>query len=998
MEPGETEVALNAPAEEKGDAEEHEDTESAELVRFANADAYFAKLSAFLDAQGAGPLMADEATRLLGDLELMLNGYQEQAYILDPYLERLVAPPADALDALLCDPPGRWTATEERDILARYGRLLYVYTKMERVARDFLAYPGKERDGAGILLGALYKRRDMSESLFPHFLEWAQTQAATVASPFLAAGILQALCAIAKRSDTGIVQPHFDAILSIVSLFQSWDKTSTLVDRLRAKLTGRLALQLLSGAAMDDERLDVLIDDLFRVLDHPDSTVRFSGAKGLARVCAKLPPDMQAQALEGLLDKLTVQVPMSGISDALCADAAPSSYTPELLDALDLVDLHAVSECTWHGVFLALAEYVRHAFVPEALLCRILYWVQRGLVFDIRRGMSTVGSNVRDAACYVLWALARVRGVDVLVPLVLPIAQRLLVVATLDRESLVPHGIAVLRHTDFAAVGIRRHAYLVSAPRVARYIPFRDPLLVHLIRVCLPHWDASLRALAAGAVARIVALDPARLADRVVVWCESATRTTDMSVVHGALLALTDLCGVCGIVVGPRAVRAVMGVSPRIWSANGAAPVLVAACLSLAAAGRHAPVEAADARLAGVLSAAASRAEPDVHDALVEAVGTLQYERTAQDVLTRLLHDWNALGSDEQRAGAKLFRAYGDVMWEDRIAQLHAILGEGSKADVETRRNAVESLTAMVDDALAHPRRILPGDVVRKTLDYLLLGLDDYATDRRGDVGSWVRVACIKGLVGILDNVQRASPSAYTDMLTDCQFARICASLAGHLAERIDSVREIACTKFVHFARTRPGDGARAIPHRDEILGMLGASPPGVFRDATQAFCVIMPLLAFDTYRGAMLESLVRTVGSRSETGTRDAGQALAMWMLGADRCVVQAVYACLAQRATEHVRDNRVFVPTMQTVQLLLDWGVQEGDTAVVHAIGNAPTAAEAVRRIPLFLAHVYPSVRMNTAEQLLVLLQTHAEEEETAQTLPIRERVEQSLLHTPW
>lgn len=36
-------------------------------------------------------------------------------------------------------------------------------------------------------------------------------------------------------------------------------------------------------------------------------------------------------------------------------------------------------------------------------------------------------------------------------------------------------------------------------------------------------------------------------------------------------------------------------------------------------------------------------------------------------------------------------------------------------------------------------------------LDALITGLKDYTTDERGDVGSWVRIACIQGLTDIVD-------------------------------------------------------------------------------------------------------------------------------------------------------------------------------------------------------------------------------------------------------
>jgi len=109
----------------------------------------------------------------------------------------------------------------------------------------------------------------------------------------------------------------------------------------------------------------------------------------------------------------------------------------------------------------------------------------QGVRFDVRRATNSVGVSVRDAACYVLWSLARVHEVATLAPYALLVARILVVRATLDREvsirraasaafqewvgrtSLVPHGIAILRITDFAAVGNQRRAFIECAPCVA---------------------------------------------------------------------------------------------------------------------------------------------------------------------------------------------------------------------------------------------------------------------------------------------------------------------------------------------------------------------------------------------------------------------------------------------------------------------------------------------------------------------------------------------------
>jgi tubulin-specific chaperone D len=125
------------------------------------------------------------------------------------------------------------------------------------------------------------------------------------------------------------------------------------------------------------------------------------------------------------------------------------------------------------------------------------------LYFDLRKGAHSIGSNVRDAASYALWALARSQNHSALIPHANNLAQRLATVALYDREihirraasaafqehvgrtvsqtlvlltwisllslqNLFPHGIDVLGKTDFYAVSIRRNAFLVAAPQVAR--------------------------------------------------------------------------------------------------------------------------------------------------------------------------------------------------------------------------------------------------------------------------------------------------------------------------------------------------------------------------------------------------------------------------------------------------------------------------------------------------------------------------------------------------
>ena len=59
---------------------------------------------------------------------------------------------------------------------------------------------------------------------------------------------------------------------------------------------------------------------------------------------------------------------------------------------------------------------------------------RKTLSFDLRKGAHSIGSNVRDAATYALWALARTQEPSALVAHSETLARRLMAAALYDRE------------------------------------------------------------------------------------------------------------------------------------------------------------------------------------------------------------------------------------------------------------------------------------------------------------------------------------------------------------------------------------------------------------------------------------------------------------------------------------------------------------------------------------------------------------------------------------
>lgn len=251
----------------------------------------------------------------------------------------------------------------------------------------------------------------------------------------------------------------------------------------------------------DAERLGAVVDLLFDSLHHPDAVVRYSAAKGVARLAARLPHAHALEVVEGILD-----IVRSDHGEAR-ADAAA------------------------HGGCLAIAELTRRGLLlpNDEQLGQALRAVRDAARFELRRTAGSVGANVRDAACYAVWAVARAYDhldVESFAPL---IVQAMIPVALLDREvncrraasaalqecvgrlshHVFPDGISLITIADYFSLGDRNAAFITVTPKIAAlgngsYVPC---IIDELWSSKLIHWDGTIRELAAKALAELVQFD-----------------------------------------------------------------------------------------------------------------------------------------------------------------------------------------------------------------------------------------------------------------------------------------------------------------------------------------------------------------------------------------------------------------------------------------------------------------------------------------------------------
>lgn len=218
----------------------------------------------------------------------------------------------------------------------------------------------------------------------------------------------------------------------------------------------------------------------------------------------------------------------------------------------------------WHGASLALAELARRGVLlpqrlPDAVEC-----VANALKYDIRKGTYSIGSHVRDAACYACWSFARAYEPSLLLPwLKQVLAPAMLVNCVFDRElncrraasaafqenvgrqgrTNFPNGIDLLTKADYFSVANLRHAYLDVSVFVAKYPEYRYALLEHLIESKIVHWDVQIRSLAASALGKIGALDPPHAMTRIFPRLLTSALSPDAEVIvrHGAVISIAEM-------------------------------------------------------------------------------------------------------------------------------------------------------------------------------------------------------------------------------------------------------------------------------------------------------------------------------------------------------------------------------------------------------------------------------------------------------------------------
>lgn len=128
--------------------------------------------------------------------------------------------------------------------------------------------------------------------------------------------------------------------------------------------------------------------------------------------------------------------------------------------------------------------------------------------------------------------------------------------------------------------------------------------------------------------------------------------------------------------------------------------------------------------------------------------------------------------------------------------------------DAETRKYAVRS---QIDMMITLGFDSLEPSLIKEAIDYMYRAIDDYALDKRGDVGSWVREEAMRSLNMLIYQLfyktnQETRNAVVPDSERQAFFIKYIGAILQQLMEKIDKIRQVAGQVLQSFFKTFDSD------------------------------------------------------------------------------------------------------------------------------------------------------------------------------------------------
>ncbi|XP_045630834.1 tubulin-specific chaperone D isoform X3 [Ursus americanus] len=868
-----------------------------------------------------------------------------------------------------------------------------IMDRILQIAEAYLVVSDKARDAAAVLVSKFVTRPDVKQKKMAGFLDWslhtlARSSFQTIEGVIAMDGTLQALAQIFKHGKREDCLPYAATVLECLEGCRLPNSNQTLLRKLGVKLVQRLGLTFLKprvakwryqrgcrslaanlqlcaqsqkaskmhvetpdsdGDYDVPEEVESVIEQLLVGLKDQDTIVRWSAAKGIGRMAARLPKELADDVVGSVLDCFSFQE----------------------------------TDNAWHGGCLALAELGRRGLLLPSRLEDVVPVILKALTYEEKRGSCSVGTNVRDAACYVCWAFARAYEPQELQPFVAAISSALVIATVFDRnincrraasaafqenvgrQGTFPHGIDILTAADYFAVGNRANCFLVISMFIAGFPEYTQPMIDHLVTMKISHWDGVIRELSAKALHNLAQRAPEYSAAHVLPRLLSMTRSLDLHTRHGAVLACAEVTrGLYRLAVqedrpvadylDEAAVQGLKHIHQELYDRQlyrglGGELMRQAVCVLIENLSLSKMPFRGDVVIDGWqwlindtlrnLHLISSHSRQQIKEAAVLALAALCSEYYAletgeadparqEELIRQYLAD---LQSPEEMARCGFSLALGALprfLLKGRLQQVLAGLGAVTvicPEDVsfaESRRDALKAISRVCQTvgvrAGGAPDEVVCEENVSQIYRTLLGCLRDYTTDSRGDVGAWVREAAMTSLMDLTLLLGREQPELIEASV--CQQVMCC--VAQQASEKIDRVRAHAARVFMTLLHS-DGSPVPHVPHRGELEKLFPRSDMASmnWNAPSQAFPRITQLLGLPAYRYHVLLGLAVSMGGLTESTVRCSTQSLLEYMKGIqnDSQALEGFGGTLLQVFEDNLLNDRVSVPLLKTLDQML-------------------------------------------------------------------------------
>lgn len=859
------------------------------------------------------------------------------------------------------------------------------------IAKSYLVVSDSPRDAASVLVSKFITRPDVKQKRLKDFLDWnlttiSQTNDQSMREIMVLDGALQSLAKLFKHGKRDDLLQYAPTILQCLEQKHLSESSQAMLRKLGVKLIQRLGLTFLkprlatwryqrgsrslaANLAMSQsatataevetqeqeedydipEEVETVIEHLLVGLKDKETIVRWSAAKGIGRVTGRLPKELADEVVGSVLDCFSFQE----------------------------------TDNAWHGGCLALAELGRRGLLLPSRLTDVVPLIIKSLTYEEKRGACSVGSNVRDAACYVCWSFARAYEPKELEPFVTQIANALLITAVFDRnvncrraasaafqenvgrQGTFPHGIDIVTAADYYAVGNLNNCYLNISVYIASFPEYTKAMIDHLVAMKINHWDVVIRELATKALHNLTPQAPDYMATTVLPQLLPMAVGIDLHGRHGAILACAEITHALyklGLqtnrtvldIISSECVDALKNIHQRLqdrkqYRGFGGELMRPAMCGLIERLSLSKMPFKDDPVITGwqwliddtikSLHLFSSGAKDGIMVAVVSALSALceeyyqaqpgQADSEMQTVLVSQYTEGLKSPQILTRCGSAL--ALGCLprfMIHSKLKQIldglqqMCIVSQKEGSFTEARRDAVRAIAQVCMKAGACASGSTDSALCSENVAEVYGALLNGMNDYTTDSRGDVGAWVREAaMTSLMDVTILVASSAPEILLPDLVKCMMCC-LAQQAAEKIDRYRAHAGNIFLHLLHsTEPA--VPHIPHREELLNIfpVEATTSLNWNAPSQAFQYITQLLGLPQYQYHTLLGLTVSVGGITESTVHFSSQSLFDYLKGIqdDSAALSQFGDTLLSIFRDNLRNDRVSIPFLKMLNQML-------------------------------------------------------------------------------